>query len=42
LLLLGEIKFVLTDLLVPLAVVVLFWLGLRFFRRLSGHFEDFL
>lgn len=42
LLLFGEISFVVSDLLVPLAIGVMCWLGLRFFRRLSGHFEDFL
>jgi lipopolysaccharide transport system permease protein len=30
------------DLLAPLGSLVLFWLGLKFFRRFSGHFEDFL
>ncbi len=30
------------DLLAPLASLALFWFGLKFFRRLSGHFEDFL
>jgi ABC-type polysaccharide/polyol phosphate export permease len=27
---------------IVLATVALFWFSLRFFRRLSGHFEDFL
>jgi hypothetical protein len=30
------------DLLAPLGSLALFWLGLKFFRRFSGHFEDFL
>jgi len=30
------------DLAVPLIVLVLLWLGLKFFRRFAGHFEDFL
>ncbi len=30
------------DLAVPLITVALFWLGLMFFRRFAGHFEDFL
>jgi lipopolysaccharide transport system permease protein len=42
LLLFGEQPFGWTDFAVPLTVVVLFWLGLKFFRRLAGHFEDFL
>jgi len=31
-----------TDLVLPLLCIAVFWLGLRFFRRFSGHFEDFL
>lgn len=31
-----------SDLFAVLLVFVLAWLGLRFFRRFSGHFEDFL
>lgn len=27
---------------IPLSIILLFWLGLRFFRRFSGHFEDFI
>lgn len=27
---------------VPLILAVIFWLALRFFRRLAGHFEDFV
>ncbi len=30
------------DLVVPLVTLILFWLGLKFFRRFAGHFEDFL
>lgn len=30
------------DLLVPLLTVLVLWGSLRFFRRLQGHFEDFL
>ena len=30
------------DIVIPLAVLLLCFLGLRFFRRMSGHFEDFL
>ena len=29
-------------LIVPVLSIVLFWVGRRFFRRLAGHFEDFL
>ena len=42
LLLLGDYSLSLIDLMVPLSSVVVFWIGLKFFRRLSGHFEDFL
>ena len=31
-----------TDLVVPLLTVLLFWLALLFFRRFNPHFEDFL
>ena len=31
-----------SDALVPACVLLLCFLGLRFFRRMSGHFEDFL
>jgi ABC-type polysaccharide/polyol phosphate export permease len=31
-----------TDLVVPLLTLAVFYLGLRFFRRISPHFEDFL
>jgi lipopolysaccharide transport system permease protein len=42
LLLFGEINFGLTALLIVLFIAIFFWLSLRFFRRFSGHFEDFL
>ena len=42
LLLFGEINFNYVSLLVVLFIVVFAWLSLRFFRRFSGHFEDFL
>ena len=42
LLLFGEINFGLTALLIVLFIAVFFWASLRFFRRFSGHFEDFL
>ena len=42
LLLFGEINFGLTALLMLLFVVIFAWASLRFFRRFSGHFEDFL
>ena len=42
LILFGKFPFAWTDLAVPIVVLVLFWLGLRFFRRFAGHFEDFL
>jgi hypothetical protein len=38
----GRISWGWIDLAWPLVVVVLAWLGLRYFRRFSGHFEDFL
>jgi len=41
-LLFGDKQFSFADLLVPIAVLILAWIALRFFRRLSGHFEDFL
>ena len=41
-LLLGEFGLGVQDLVVPVLTVVLFWLSLRFFRRFSPHFEDFL
>ncbi len=42
LLLFGEINFGLTALLVVLSLAIFSWASLRFFRRFSGHFEDFL
>ena len=30
------------DVLAPVLVLLLMWLALKFFRRLAGHFEDFL
>jgi len=42
LLLFGDFALHATDLVVPLLTVLLFWLALRFFRRFSPHFEDFL
>jgi lipopolysaccharide transport system permease protein len=41
-LLFGDFSLAPTDLVVPVATVLLFWLALRFFRRFSPHFEDFL
>jgi ABC-type polysaccharide/polyol phosphate export permease len=42
LLLFGEMSFDGTSLAMVLLIVVFAWLSLRFFRRFSGHFEDFL
>ena len=42
LLLFGEINFGLAALLMVVFVTVFLWSSLRFFRRFSGHFEDFL
>ena len=42
LLLFGEASFGLVDLLVVGMAASALWLALRFFRRFSGHFEDFL
>ncbi len=41
-LLLGNYDLTIIDLIIPVSSVLIFWLGLKFFRRLSGHFEDFL
>jgi len=38
----GDFSLSMADLAVPLGTIVLFWLALRFFRRFSPHFEDFL
>jgi len=42
LLLFGKIQFGTNDLIMALLIVMFTWISLRFFRRLSGHFEDFL
>jgi len=42
LLLFGDINFGPIALLIVLFVAVFSWASLRFFRRFSGHFEDFL
>jgi ABC-type polysaccharide/polyol phosphate export permease len=31
-----------SDLIVPAVVMLVCLVGIRFFRRMSGHFEDFL
>ncbi len=41
-LLFGNYDLSLSDLPVPLFSILLFWASLFFFRRFSGHFEDFL
>jgi lipopolysaccharide transport system permease protein len=41
-LLFGNYQLSLNDLIVPVFSVLLFWMGLLFFRRFSPHFEDFL
>jgi len=41
-LLFGEYNLSLLDAVIPLATLLLFWLALKFFRRLRAHFEDFL
>jgi ABC-type polysaccharide/polyol phosphate export permease len=41
-LLLGDYSLSLQDLLIPLLTLLALWGSLRFFRRFSGHFEDFL
>lgn len=41
-LLLGNYDLAFSDLLVPLISIFVFWASLVFFRRFSGHFEDFL
>jgi ABC-type polysaccharide/polyol phosphate export permease len=38
----GDFTVGLADLLMALATLALFGLGLAFFRRFSAHFEDFL
>jgi ABC-type polysaccharide/polyol phosphate export permease len=42
LLLFGEINFGVTALLIVLFIAIFTWTSLHFFRRFSGHFEDFL
>jgi len=41
-LLFGNYDLSAVDLLVPLLSILVFWITLFFFRRFSGHFEDFL
>ena len=41
-LLLGNYQLSATDLIVPVLSLLVFWGALIFFRRFSGHFEDFL
>jgi len=41
-LLFGDFGLHASDLVAPLLTILLFWLALRFFRRFSPHFEDFL
>jgi len=42
LLLFGEINIGINALVIVLFIAIFSWLSLRFFRRFSGHFEDFL
>ena len=42
LLLFGEVNFDYKSLLFVMLIAIFAWLSLRFFRRFSGHFEDFL
>jgi ABC-type polysaccharide/polyol phosphate export permease len=42
LLLFGDVKIDYTSMLMVLFVGLFFWASIRFFRRFSGHFEDFL
>ena len=41
-LLFGNFTMTLSDLIIPVVSVLVFWFSLMFFRRLSRHFEDFL
>jgi len=41
-LLFGKFSLRWEDLAVPLLTLLLFWIALKFFRRFSAHFEDFL
>jgi ABC-type polysaccharide/polyol phosphate export permease len=38
----GEMSFTWRDTIVPALILLLLFLAIRFFRRMSGHFEDFL
>jgi lipopolysaccharide transport system permease protein len=42
LLLFGEVNFGVGSVVIVLFIIFISWLSLRFFRRFSGHFEDFL
>ena len=42
LLLFGEMNLDFVAVLIVLFIAIFFWASLRFFRRFSGHFEDFL
>ena len=42
LILFGGYEFTWLDVLIPILSLLLFWFGLKVFRRFSGHFEDFL
>ena len=42
LLLFGEVSFGWFSLIIVMFIAIFSWLSLRFFRRFSGHFEDFL
>jgi ABC-type polysaccharide/polyol phosphate export permease len=41
-LLFGDFSLSASDLMVPAFTLLVLGLGFRFFRRISGHFEDFL
>jgi ABC-type polysaccharide/polyol phosphate export permease len=41
-LLFGRVEFAWSGLMMVIAIMALLWLGLAYFRRFSGHFEDFL
>ena len=41
-LLFGDYALGVYDLVIPVLTLLLLFVGLRFFRRISGHFEDFL
>ena len=42
LILFEDYQLVWTDAALPVLSLLVFWLGLKFFRRFAGHFEDFL